>query len=61
MMKRDSGCDTMNCAPSTPTMNPISVFENPPIPMIPPESASCASPPIAPADNPMTGPNASAT
>jgi hypothetical protein len=28
--------DTMNCAPSTPTRNPTIVFDNPPIPTMPP-------------------------
>ena len=36
------------------------VFDNPPIPTMPPAIASCASPPAVPASIPVTGPKASA-
>ena len=47
---RGSICDTMNCAPSTPTTNPITVFASPPMPTMPPASESCARPAAAPGE-----------
>ena len=53
---RGTVVDRLNCELSTPTANPMIVFDMPPMPTMPPASASCASPPKVPASIPVTAP-----